>query len=137
MSKKIAADHIKLKRAYELPAPDERTGLCFRESEVKAYGDALKSCGWPPHFVRVRQFRAMLCVRGLASNRFIGPSVLKPLYGRCAPGRSSPVAEPIDYMLRRWDRFAKFLDDGRIRHPRNRGRVTFEDGGSLVRSRWR
>ena len=28
--------------------------------------------------------------------------------------RSSPVAEPIDYMLRRWDRFAKFLDDGRI-----------------------
>jgi hypothetical protein len=40
MSKKIAADHIKLKRAYEPPAPDERTGLCFRESEVKAYDDA-------------------------------------------------------------------------------------------------
>jgi hypothetical protein len=55
MSKKIAADHIKLKRAYEPPAPDERTGLCFRESEVKAYDDALKSCGWPPHFVRVRR----------------------------------------------------------------------------------
>ena len=49
MSKKIAADHIKLKRAYEPPAPDERTGLRFRESEVKAYDDALKSCGWPPH----------------------------------------------------------------------------------------
>lgn len=42
MSKKIAADHIKLKRAYELPAPDERTGLCFRESEVKAYGDGFE-----------------------------------------------------------------------------------------------
>jgi hypothetical protein len=40
MSKKIAADHIKLKRAYEPPAPDEWTGLCFRESEVKAYDDA-------------------------------------------------------------------------------------------------
>ena len=28
--------------------------------------------------------------------------------------RSSSVAEPIDYMLRRWDRFARFIDDGRI-----------------------
>src|SRR5215468_7329266 len=27
---------------------------------------------------------------------------------------SSSVAKPIDYMLRRWDRFARFLDDGRI-----------------------
>ncbi len=27
--------------------------------------------------------------------------------------RSSSVAEPIDYMLRRWDRFAQFIDDGR------------------------
>src|SRR5258707_2314460 len=61
MSKKMAADHIKLKRAYEPPAPDERTGLCFRESEVKAYDDALKSCGWPPHFVRVG--RPGLCPR--------------------------------------------------------------------------
>ena len=26
--------------------------------------------------------------------------------------RSSSVAEPIDYMLRRWDRFARFVDDG-------------------------
>jgi transposase len=28
--------------------------------------------------------------------------------------RSSSVAGPIDYMLRRWDRFARFIDDGRI-----------------------
>ncbi len=27
---------------------------------------------------------------------------------------SSSVAKPIDYMLKRWDRFAKFVDDGRI-----------------------
>lgn len=27
--------------------------------------------------------------------------------------RSSSVADPIDYMLRRWDRFARFIDDGR------------------------
>ena len=28
--------------------------------------------------------------------------------------RSSSVAEPIDYMLRHWDRFARFINDGRI-----------------------
>ena len=28
--------------------------------------------------------------------------------------RHSPVAKVMDYMLRRWDRFARFLDDGRI-----------------------
>jgi len=28
--------------------------------------------------------------------------------------RSASVAEPIDYMLKRWDRFARFIGDGRI-----------------------
>ena len=28
--------------------------------------------------------------------------------------RSASVAEPIDYMLKRWERFARFIDDGRI-----------------------
>jgi hypothetical protein len=28
--------------------------------------------------------------------------------------RSSSVVKPIDYMLKRWDRFAVFLDDGRV-----------------------
>ena len=28
--------------------------------------------------------------------------------------RSATVAKPIDYMLKRWDRFASFLDDGRV-----------------------
>jgi hypothetical protein len=28
--------------------------------------------------------------------------------------RSASVAKAIDYMLKRWDRFARFLDDGRI-----------------------
>ena len=27
---------------------------------------------------------------------------------------SASVAEPIDHMLKRWDRFARFIDDGRI-----------------------
>lgn len=33
---------------------------------------------------------------------------------RAALSRSSSVAKPIDYMLKRWSRFAAFLDDGRI-----------------------
>jgi transposase len=33
---------------------------------------------------------------------------------RARLSRSAAVAEPIDYMLRRWDRFARFIDDGRI-----------------------
>ena len=28
--------------------------------------------------------------------------------------RSASVAKPIDYMLRRWDRFARFIEDGRV-----------------------
>ncbi|MGX9087491.1 IS66 family transposase, partial [Mesorhizobium sp. 98Argb] len=34
--------------------------------------------------------------------------------GRAKLSRSSPVAEPIDYMLKRWDGFKAFLSDGRI-----------------------
>lgn len=33
---------------------------------------------------------------------------------RATLSKSSEVIEPIDYMLRRWDGFARFLDDGRI-----------------------
>jgi len=33
---------------------------------------------------------------------------------RAKLSRSSPVAEPIDYMLKRWDGFTTFLNDGRI-----------------------
>ncbi|NEI67929.1 IS66 family transposase, partial [Rhizobium leguminosarum] len=33
---------------------------------------------------------------------------------RAKLSRSSPVAEAIDYMLKRWDGFTSFLDDGRI-----------------------
>ena len=31
---------------------------------------------------------------------------------RARLSNSSSVAKPIDYMLRRWDRFARFVDDG-------------------------
>jgi hypothetical protein len=33
---------------------------------------------------------------------------------RARLANSSSVAKPIDYMLRRWDRFARFIEDGRI-----------------------
>jgi len=33
---------------------------------------------------------------------------------RSRMSRSASVAEPIDYMLKRWGRFARFIDDGRI-----------------------
>ena len=33
---------------------------------------------------------------------------------RAKLSRHAPVAKAMDYMLRRWDRFARFLDDGRI-----------------------
>ena len=33
---------------------------------------------------------------------------------RARLSRSSPVAQPIDYMLKRWSDFARFVEDGRI-----------------------
>jgi transposase len=49
--------------------------------------------------------------------------------------RSSPVAKPIDYMLRRWDRFAKFLDDGRICLTNNAAERALR-GFALGRKSW-
>jgi hypothetical protein len=33
---------------------------------------------------------------------------------RSGLSHSASVAEPIDYVLKRWDQFAHFIDDGRI-----------------------
>jgi transposase len=49
--------------------------------------------------------------------------------------RSSSVAEPIDYMLRRWDRFARFLDDGRICLTNNAAERALR-GFALGRKSW-
>ena len=49
--------------------------------------------------------------------------------------RSSSVAEPIDYMLRRWDRFAHFLDDGRICLTNNAAERALR-GFALGRKSW-
>jgi transposase len=48
---------------------------------------------------------------------------------------ASSVAEPIDYMLRRWDRFTRFLDDGRICLTNNAAERALR-GFALGRKSW-
>ena len=45
------------------------------------------------------------------------------------------MAEPIDYMLRRWDRFARFIDDGRICLTNNAAERALR-GFALGRKSW-
>ena len=49
--------------------------------------------------------------------------------------RSSSVAEPIDYMLRRWPAFARFLDDGRVCLSNNAAERALR-GFALGRKAW-
>jgi transposase len=49
--------------------------------------------------------------------------------------RSSAVAKPIDYMLKRWDRFTGFLDDGRICLTNNAAERALR-GFALGRKSW-
>ena len=49
--------------------------------------------------------------------------------------RSSAVTEPIDYMLRRWDRFVRFIDDGRICLTNNAAERALR-GFALGRKSW-
>ena len=48
---------------------------------------------------------------------------------------SSSVAKPIDYMLKRWDRFARFVDDGRICLTNNAAERALR-GFALGRKSW-
>jgi transposase len=49
--------------------------------------------------------------------------------------RSSAVAKPVDYMLKRWERFAGFLDDGRICLSNNAAERALR-GFALGRKSW-
>jgi transposase len=49
--------------------------------------------------------------------------------------RSASVAKPIDYMLRRWDRFAHFIDDGRVCLTNNAAERALR-GFALGRKSW-
>src|SRR5438445_11967363 len=53
----------------------------------------------------------------------------------CRLSRSASVAEPIDYMLKRWDRFARFIDDGRICLSNNAAERALR-GFALGRKSW-
>lgn len=48
---------------------------------------------------------------------------------------ASSVAKPIDYMLRRWDRFTRFIDDGRICLTNNAAERALR-GFALGRKSW-
>ena len=54
---------------------------------------------------------------------------------RARLSRSASVAEPIDYMLKRWDRFARFIDDGRICLTNNAAERALR-GFALGRKSW-
>jgi hypothetical protein len=49
--------------------------------------------------------------------------------------RSASVAKPIDYLLRRWERFTPFLDDGRICLSNNAAERALR-GFALGRKSW-
>jgi alkanesulfonate monooxygenase SsuD/methylene tetrahydromethanopterin reductase-like flavin-dependent oxidoreductase (luciferase family) len=49
--------------------------------------------------------------------------------------RSASVAKPIDYMLRRWERFARFIEDGRICLTNNAAERALR-GFALGRKSW-
>ncbi|WP_244621014.1 IS66 family transposase, partial [Bradyrhizobium yuanmingense] len=54
---------------------------------------------------------------------------------RARLSNSSAVAKPIDYMLRRWDRFTRFIDDGRICLTNNAAERALR-GFALGRKSW-
>ena len=54
---------------------------------------------------------------------------------RARLSNSSSVAKPIDYMLRRWDRFARFIDDGRVCLTNNAAERALR-GFALGRKSW-
>ena len=49
--------------------------------------------------------------------------------------RSASVVKPIDYMLKRWDRFARFIDDGRVCLTNNAAERALR-GFALGRKSW-
>lgn len=54
---------------------------------------------------------------------------------RARLSNSSSVAKPIDYMLRRWDRFTRFIDEGRICLTNNAAERALR-GFALGRKSW-
>ena len=54
---------------------------------------------------------------------------------RAGLSRHAAVAKAMDYMLKRWDGFARFLDDGRIcpdQQRRREGAARYRDDGVIL-----
>ncbi len=80
----------------------------------------------PPHVLNGASKRAQLLVTDLEAWMRAQ---------RTNMSRSSPVAEPIDYMLKRWDGFTAFLNDGRICLTNNAAERALR-GFALGRKSW-
>ena len=83
---------------------------------------------------------ALLLLSGCPSVRSKARRYWRPLEAwlreqRGRLSRSASVAEPIDYMLKRWDRFARFIDDGRICLTNNAAERALR-GFALGRKSW-
>ena len=76
-----------------------------------------------------------LCVRQEQSAPFVHDLEVWLRDERSRLSRSASVAKPIDYMLKRWDRFARFLDDGRICLTNNAAERALR-GFALGRKSW-
>lgn len=76
------------------------------------------------------------CVgRERAECRSARPSVLSAMVVQPKLSRSSPVAEAMDYMLKRWSGFTTFLDDARICLTNNAAERVLR-GFALGRKSW-
>ncbi len=76
-----------------------------------------------------------LCVRQEQSAPLVAVLEVWLRDERSRLSRSASVAKPIDYMLKRWDRFARFLDDGRICLTNNAAERALR-GFTLGRKSW-
>jgi len=89
---------------------------------------------------RARHQRRLLLLSGCASRKEQSAPLLEALEAwlreqRGRLSRSASVAEPIDYMLKRWDRFARFIDNGRICLTNNAAERALR-GFALGRKSW-
>lgn len=87
-----------------------------------------------------REINGLAAEQRLARRRHDSQPLVEELHGwlqseRAKLSRSSPVAEAIDYMLKRWDGFTSFLEDGRICLTNNAAERALR-GFALGRKSW-
>lgn len=93
-----------------------------------------------PLFDIEREINGLAAVERLKRRRKYSQPLAEELHDwlqteRAKLSRSSSVSEPIDYMLKRWDGFTSFLDDGRICLTNNAAERALR-GFALGRKSW-